>query len=251
MKGQKVKFCAEFWNAPCLCVLCVWVWIPDTMYIHIYICSLMFFTHHAILFLQFSQAQISLSHLSSATSCFPPQPSFSVFGCASVCLLVVPGRVKRLHYLDTLLMHAALWQTRAYPCAHRHKAPDTRSHNKNIRTLIKSNTLLRKAHAYTVARSMCLYLFVNVSGWKGEKGGNACTRACSFFLFCFFTAEKQQLIPGKNLCKENMRPCLKQLKWSKFWKQHAELKSTVSSLNWGRELKAQRSWKKQSIFKNN
>lgn len=35
-------------------------------------CSLMFFTHHGILLLQFSQAQISLSHLSSATSCSPP-----------------------------------------------------------------------------------------------------------------------------------------------------------------------------------
>lgn len=68
--------------------------------------------------------------------------SFSVFGSASVCLLVVPSRVKRLHYLDTLLMHAALWQTRAYTHAHKHKTPTTHSHNKNIHTLIKSNTLL-------------------------------------------------------------------------------------------------------------
>lgn len=50
------------------------------------------------------------------TLCLPLSrfPSFSVFLCASVCLLVVPGRVKRLHYQDTLLMHAALWLMRAH-----------------------------------------------------------------------------------------------------------------------------------------
>ena len=102
-------------------------------------------------------AHISLSHLSALCylMCFLPlplyvspplSPSFSVFLCALVCLLVV-GRVKRLHYLDTLLMHAALWlmcrHTRAPPPPHTHtQTPSSHSHNQTIHTLTKSNILL-------------------------------------------------------------------------------------------------------------
>lgn len=134
-----------------LCRLKDWGLIPNNLWhpyhlypVYVLQCSLGFPTHHTLTFLlhfPFSSFFCYLMLLSPPLS-LSLCASFSVFGSASVCLLVVPSRVKRLHYLDTLLMHAALWQTRAYTHAHEHKTPTTHSHNKNIHTLIKSNTLL-------------------------------------------------------------------------------------------------------------